>query len=353
LPYEMLPILEAARRCGLCLNPKTLRRREVEATCPFCGDSGQGKYHLSLNTDMNVFRCNLCKASGNSVSLMARMEGISNKEAYDRLAEEGGIYRFPTQPISTKPAEPEPCDIERRHMVYSAMLQHMTLTSEHQENLQQRGLSFERIENRQYKSVPSPREQRILATKLSHFFDLSGVPGFHAKYGYWDMYAPAGFFVPVRDHLERIQALQIRIDEASKRKYRWFSTREFPAGTKSNSPIHVTGNKNSRHAFLTEGGLKGDVASYLDGDALFLCIAGINNINELDKVLLLLGIERLTIALDMDKISNPHVRSAIDDIKQLVKRSACRTAVEVKSWPWSNQTKGIDNYYLYQLQQAA
>ena len=48
--YEKIPIVDAARRCGVALNSRTLKHREVEATCPFCHDRGPGKYHLSLNT---------------------------------------------------------------------------------------------------------------------------------------------------------------------------------------------------------------------------------------------------------------------------------------------------------------
>ncbi len=36
-PIPKLPILEAARRCGL-VNDRTLHSEEVEASCPFCGD---------------------------------------------------------------------------------------------------------------------------------------------------------------------------------------------------------------------------------------------------------------------------------------------------------------------------
>ena len=88
--YRELPILDAARRCGLVLNNRTLEWEEVEASCPFCGDNGPGKYHLSLNTRKNVYRCNLCNASGNSVSLYARMEGVSNRQAFQVLSEEAG-----------------------------------------------------------------------------------------------------------------------------------------------------------------------------------------------------------------------------------------------------------------------
>ena len=100
--YEEIPILEAARRCGLVLNDRTLEWDEVEASCPFCGDRGPGKYHLSLNTRKNQYRCNLCEASGNSVSLYARMNGTSYRQAHEVLSKDGGIYRFPQQPLSAR-----------------------------------------------------------------------------------------------------------------------------------------------------------------------------------------------------------------------------------------------------------
>ena len=96
--YEKIPIVETARRCGLVLDSRTLRRLEVEASCPFCGDHGTGKYHLSLNTNTDQYRCNLCGVHGNSVSLYARLKGMSNKEAFRELSKEVKTYPFPQQP---------------------------------------------------------------------------------------------------------------------------------------------------------------------------------------------------------------------------------------------------------------
>ena len=96
--YRTIPILDAARRCGLVLNDRTLEWEEVEASCPFCGDHGPGKYHLFLNTRKNVYYCVLCEARGNSVSLFAQMEGISNRQAFRELSQDGKLYRFPEQP---------------------------------------------------------------------------------------------------------------------------------------------------------------------------------------------------------------------------------------------------------------
>ena len=96
--YDKIPIVDTARRCGLVLDSRTLRRTEVEASCPFCHDHGPGKYHLSLNIDTDQYRCNLCGAHGNSVSLYARLKGISNKEAYLELVRETKVYPLPQAP---------------------------------------------------------------------------------------------------------------------------------------------------------------------------------------------------------------------------------------------------------------
>lgn len=178
--YEEIPILEAARRCGLVLNDRTLEWDEVEASCPFCGDRGPGKYHLSLNTRKNQYRCNLCEASGNSVSLYARMNGTSYRQAHEVLSKDGGIYRFPQQPLSQKPPEPEPKPLAMRHDVYYDMLSHLTLSPKHHNDLLSRGLSEERISQNMYRSLPSGTSaRRLLAGMLSDFHDLEGIPGFY------------------------------------------------------------------------------------------------------------------------------------------------------------------------------
>lgn len=173
--YDKIPIVDTARRCGLVLDSRTLRRKEVEASCPFCGDHGPGKYHLSLNTDTDQYRCNLCGAHGNSVSLYARIKGICNKEAYLELAHESKVYPLPQSP-SPQTQERQPCSLEQRHAVYSDMLAHLTLLPKHGENLLERGLSEERIRRNEYRSMPeTERGRRLLADLLrSHGHDLHG-----------------------------------------------------------------------------------------------------------------------------------------------------------------------------------
>ena len=262
--------MDTARRCGLVLDARTLRRKEVEASCPFCGDHGPGKYHLSLNTDTDQYRCNLCNAHGNSVLLYSRIFGVSTSEAYRTLAEEGKVYPLPQQPVSQN-TERQPASLMQRHAAYSDMLDHLVLLDRHRENLLDRGLSEERIKENGYRSMPESEHGRKLLADLlhSHGHELLGLPGFRTYYGDWTLSGPNGFLIPVRNKDGLIQGLKIRLDDATQpnRKYRWLSSRNLPNGTRSYSWIHVTGDKTKKRAFLTEGPLKGAKRSAIGAKA--------------------------------------------------------------------------------------
>ena len=345
--YDRVPIVDAARRCGLVLDSRTLQREEVEASCPFCGGHGPGKYHLSLNTTTDQYRCNLCGASGNSVSLYARIHGVSNKEAYLELAKDGKVYPMPSQPVP-QTQERNPCALEKRHAVYTEMLSFLTLSERHRENLLERGLSDERIVRNGYRSMPETASQRRLLAKLvGSSYTLQGVPGFYTRYGQWTLAGPCGFLIPVRDKDGLIQGLKIRLDDADEpeRKYRWLSSRgrSMQNGTRSYSWIHVTGDRTRKRAFLTEGPLKGDVASFLANDALFVCTGGVNAIKGLRKTILSLGVHEVVEAMDMDQMTNPQVRDAILTIRREVRTIP---GIKYSKYSWNPEYKGVDDYFL-------
>lgn len=197
-PYQKIPIVDVARRCGLVLDTQTLLRSEVEASCPFCGDHGKGKYHLSLNTETDQFRCNLCGVTGNSVTLYARLHNVDNRQAFRELGASGKVYPFPTQPIPQN-TEREPKPLAERHAVYEEMLSFLTLTERHRENLLERGLSDERIEKNCYRSMPeTPAARRLLAKLIGFQHNLLGIPGFYSRYDAWTVAGPNGFLIPVR-----------------------------------------------------------------------------------------------------------------------------------------------------------
>ena len=342
--YDKIPIVDTARRCGLVIDSRTLRRSEVEASCPFCGDHGARKYHLSLNTSTDQYRCNLCGAKGNSVSLYARINNVSNKEAYQELKQGGNVYRFPQQPTPQN-TERQPLPLEVRHAAYTAMLEHLTLLDRHGENLLGRGLSEERIRQNQYRSMPeTERGRRLLAGLLrSQGHELLGLPGFRTYYGDWTLHGPNGFLIPVRNRDGLIQGLKIRLDDDRKRKYRWLSSRKMPNGTRSYSWVHVTGDTTRKRAYLTEGPLKGDVASFLAKNALFVCLGGVSALRGLKDTILDLGVTEVVEAMDTDQMTNKDVLKAILKMRQELKTVQ---GLKYTKYTWNPAYKGVDDYLL-------
>ena len=346
--YERIPILEAARRCGVNIDYRTIDRKEVEAVCPFCGDKPRRR-HFSMNTSTDKFFCQLCGIGGNSVSLYAKLRSIPNAEAARELLDGGNLYQFPLPPPRAVPQEREPKPLTERHDAYGAMLRHLTLNERHWANLRERGLSDERISRNMYRTLPGDESaRRLLAGMLADFHDLDGIPGFGTgKDGRWTIPYKGGLLIPVRDRGGFIQGLQIRLDdddlEDNKRRYRWLSSNYLPKGTKGGAWIHVTGDVTSKTAILTEGPLKGDAASYHDGDALFICIAGINATERLTGVIRSLGVTEILLAADMDKVVNKQVRDSFDRITRDIRQMG---GVRVTPLNWDVSVKGIDDFYL-------
>ena len=226
------------------------------------------------------------------------------------------------------------------------MLMHLQLSPKHKADLLSRGLSEERIEHNMYRSLPaSESARRLLAGILSDFHTLEGIPGFYVKDGQWTIAGCSGLLIPYRDKDGLIQGLQVRLDDETNpaRKYRWLSSRGMAHGTRSRSYIHVTGNFSAKTAYLTEGGLKGDVASFLDHDALFLCFAGVTATAGIKEVLLSMkNIEEVVVALDMDKLMNWRVQRAMENLMDLIR---VLPGLHVRLMNWNMSFKGVDDFY--------
>lgn len=262
------------------------------------------------------------------------------------LAREAKVYPLPQAP-APQTQERQPVPLEQRHAAYSDMLEHLTLLDRHGENLLERGLSEERIRENGYKSMPETEQGRRLLAELlrSHEHELRGLPGFRTYYGAWTISGPNGFLIPVRNKEGLIQGLKIRLDDADSpnRKYRWLSSRSLPNGTRSYSWVHVTGDRSRKRAFLTEGPLKGDVASFLTGDELFVCIGGVNALHGLNGTLRELGVREVVEAMDMDQMTNPNVRKAVLAMRKEVQKIP---GIRYAKYTWNPAYKGVDDYLL-------
>lgn len=349
--YDTFDIVEVAEKCGIVLKPHPHNDIEVQGICPFCGDR---KYHLGLNRKLERFHCFRCKEKGNSVSLYAKIHGISNREAYQFMKNDNELsepfpFEFLEYPkVSDKPLK----SLEERHDIYYDFLNMLCLQPRHRENLMQRGLGFSEIHRFMYKSIPLDRVfRREVLEELSSKYDLNGVPGFYKdKHGDTQMYIQkcGGMFIPVCNKDGYIQGLQMRLDVkpgSSEKKFRWFSSKYF-GGVGAKSWVHIVGDTTSDEAIITEGAMKSDIASVLSGGRLFIAVPGVNSLCYLTDTLRELNIKRVYEAFDMDKFSTKEVKDALIELKALLRKNG----VEFVNCSWNPCYKGIDDYYLAKSQ---
>lgn len=330
---------------------KTSRKKKssIDACCPFCDDT---RYHLNINLDSNVWRCNRCGEYGGMIDLYGRMHGLNNKEAYKSIKEGLKIDSTNVTPKKVIKRESTEIEIEVRgdldvHAVYSAMLQfpEFKLKKEHCENLKNRGFSDCLIEAFGYKSMPEKKKENEegIPKKLEDMgFDLLGIPGFYKENGKTKMVIDhKGFIIPVRNANGKIVQAQIRKDSGDP-KYVYLSSRYKDNGTRTLIRVHVAGDlRKSKKVYITEGPLKADIASTLLG-VPFIALQGVNCQAHLPTALSALkniGVETIVEAFDMDKFTNPFVKKAVLKVTEMIKSYG----IEVSHAKWDPKFKGIDD----------
>ena len=357
-----------------------LRRRRPGANsiyvdCPFCGD-GRGK--MNVNYVKNAWRCNYCGESGGMLSLYARMNHISNSDAYreicDALSMGETSWGYESHSKSAGSSEEETCTEKREeipqspranaqeiHQTYSLMLEMLSVVPKHMKHLmsKKRGLTEEQIRERNYKSTPPFFLCRSITERLiSQGCTVQGVPGFYLdENGRWTINfnsKTAGILIPCVGIDGLIKGLHILLDVPLKdkddppgkkgAKYIWLSSSSKYMGTTSGSQVHFVGNPFARTIYVTEGLLKADIAHYLMNRS-FAAVAGANNLAELDNLFGLLaqnGTEQIVEAHDMDKFNNEAIYKGKVKIYQIARKYG----MKCMSLTWNPNYKGIDDWQL-------
>ena len=336
--HDILPLI------GVPLPPPG--RSSYNIQCPCCDENAR-KRHLNINLKKDVFRCPRCGFSGGVFDLYAYYEGIPRAAVRDalltRLDVRGDIESY--RPARDKEPVSEECpltDIDLRDATYQALLSQLTLASDHRANLLSRGLSTEVIERLNYKTTPFVGMNMIAKKLLADGHYLAGVPGFYRKNGDWTFVSERrGILIPVRDLQGRIQGLQIRRDNVTRRKFRWVSSVEQPDGCKAESWVHLAG-KPRETVILTEGPMKADIVHALTGRTV-IAVAGINALSQLEKMLLELrqhGTQKIMTAFDMDFLTNPHVERGYANLTRMLEAMGFRYG----TYLWDPTYKGLDDY---------
>lgn len=321
---------------GLLSNRQKLRRASLRTPCPVCEGDGCGigdgvTYCWRVTSDKQT----------RIGSWIHRDESVAQKRYVSRPA-----YIAP--PLAS---------IERRHAVYSALLDRLPLYDIHADQLaNRRRLSDTAIAAECFASVPAKSFAQPLVEQLTGEFDLSYVPGFFKGGGRWHLrfVGMSGFYIPIRDHKGRISALEIRRDtEESKRRYLLLSSAgaEFPLGASSGAPPHFARPWQTRDAILiTEGALKASVIAELLGQPVVGLVA-VGTFGDKFGWQLRTWFPRLkraAIAYDMEENEKTDMQKA-----RLVKViEAAQLEASVFDWP-AEMGKGFDDYLIYQQRQGA
>ena len=360
--YINFDLIDTANLCGIDIKHGTPYKDEAEARCPYCGDR---RYRMYLSRLTNMFYCHNCGTGGNAATLYADFNPsglrLSNYESYKALSAEPSVRQYDV-PITENCDEPPIRELSERSEIYLEFLKLLRLERDHLTNLLNRGLSTEIIKGNMYKSFPTDKaERQWICDILSSRYDLHGMPGFFRSDGRWKIVGQRnGILIPIRNRDGLIQGLQIRFDsppvkqitnafgeqvEKKEGRFRWFSTggKGFTDGTGITSYIHVTGDVSGDTLYLTEGGMKADIASYLSGGRLFIGLTGVQNIRYLKEVVASLHPKRIVECLDMDVRTNPQVQKAQSKI-QAVCTPLCE---EYRRFFWPRDQKGIDDFLLF------
>lgn len=360
-----------------------VRRRLADSAyvdCPFCGDK-RGK--MNVNFSRNVWRCNYCGESGGMLALYARLNNISNSQAYheiwDALSTGEASWGCEDYGISTAPAaapvqgaaapgqgkgglpQSPPASAREVHRTFSRLFEMLTLSAAHRNHLrsEKRGLTDEQIRQFGFKSTPPyflcrPLTERLIGQGCT----VAGVPGFYQhENGYWTVKftsRTSGILIPAVGMDGLIRGAQIMLDtpirdkndppDKSGAKYIWLSSSSKNMGTTSGSPVHFVGKFPARTVYVTEGLLKADIAHCLINRSI-VTTAGANNVGALNEVFRTLaqkGTELIIEAQDMDKYRNANTAKGSSKIYLMAKEHG----MECRRLTWDPNFKGIDDWQL-------
>jgi hypothetical protein len=312
--------------------------------CPICGHISW----CSMSSDRDHVCCR--RGDGGGFEKVDKSGGIY---WYYYLGEESPDRRVDDEILPPDRSDSKRTDPDTLNQVYSSLLNELTLSSEHRENLKGRELPDDEINRYGYKSLQLQGRSKLAKTLKSKFGTdtLLHVPGFYKKEergkSWITMAGSPGILIPVRDYQGRIIGLKIRVDSPKEpdQKYIWLSSAGRPGGTGQVNLLHVplfNGDK-PKILRLTEGELKADIATALSG-ILTLSLPGVNSWRLALSAIKEFRAEKVIVAFDADAHNNRNVANHLLNLFiELLKLDNGLSLKSVYLEIWDTSFKGIDD----------
>src|SRR5918999_3583171 len=238
----------------------------------------------------------------------------------------------------------EKADPQTLDQVYGALLDALTLSHAHRQDLHRRGLTEACIKRSGYRTLPLKGREELARSLVEDFGAevCSRVPGLYEnEAGRFSIAGSAGMLVPVRDIEGRIVALKIRADEDEEgSKYTYLSSTKY-GGPGPGSQVHIPMHDELDLSVvrLTEGELKAEVATALTG-TLTVSMPGVSSWRPALEVARSLGSGVVHLAFDADTKHNEQVARALRESYRTLKERGFEVLLE--TWP-RERGKGIDD----------
>ena len=335
------------------------RGKRYVGTCPLCG--GDDRFSITRGDTIPVLvACRGCLDHLEEEARVKRIDELIHATFGDAappsVRSGNGVH----------PAKPgiQIADADRLDRAYLLVLDRLTLSQRHREDLRRRGLSESYIQLAQYRTLPEGQGDAIAGALLDEFGeDARRVPGVHPFERRFIAYP--GLIIPVRDTRTRIVALRVRKDEGDPR-YSFVSSASVEPGPGPGAPAHVPvirptpatrkgmtpGDVTEYYPTVrvTEGELKADVATALsiEREEPSLLTIGLNGPSAFEAAVpafKALETETVIVALDSDARENRAVAGALRRTVDGLRES--EFAVELETWAGGRDgAKGIDDALL-------
>lgn len=353
LKYKMVDIIPL-----LSIPQPPVGKDSYNIPCPNCDATHARKtdWHCNINLKKNVYRCPKCgQFQGGVFDLYSYFTGVPVDQVENILSgredeqsgkqQSGKKARRRAQRLSEPPEIPQAtlADINIRDRTYRALLNKLSLASDHRENLLGRGLTDDAIVRFGYRSTPMVGFHALAKELVDEGCQLFGVPGFYKdKDGRWTLSATRrGIMIPCRDRLGRIQRLHIRLDHEKRNKFRPLSSGGKLDGCATENWCHLVGPVRE-NILLIEGYMKADIVHHFTGQTV-LAVPGVTSLNHLPEVLLELiglGMRHVMTCFDMDYLKNWHVAAASAQLFDLL---GCLD-ITFGTYLWLPDYNGLDDY---------
>jgi hypothetical protein len=255
---------------------------------------------------------------------------------------------------SLPPPPPRPvADPALVDRTYRELLARCPLSDEHRASFHVRGETEESIARHGYGTLPNVKRlwpEIAAVTEAAVGRPLAGfVPGFVVVDGRLT-FAPAqgGILIPVIDELGRIGGLRVRIDNAEKNKYRWFSGGDFPGSIgQDGHAVHVATPSNlapdvTDTLFIVEG----EITANIVADRLchrVLSVPGVASLNNVMPTISAIG-GITTVIIAFDKDTNPKAVKHVALAETRLAQQLAAAGYDVMQAKWSTSAgKGLDD----------